>query len=341
MLKLAVAGAGYFSQFQYDAWERIPEVSLAGVYNRTPAKAAAMAEAHGNPPVFDDFTAMLDAVRPDIVDIITPPATHLVFAGAALDAGCHVICQKPFTENLEQASELARKAERLGKVLVVHENFRFQPWYREIRRQIEAGLLGDLYQATYRLRPGDGQGADAYLARQPFFRDMKRFLIHETGVHLIDTFRSLFGNADWVFADLRQLNPSIAGEDSGTVIFGYASGFRAVFDGNRLSDHVAENRRLTMGELVIEGSKGTLSLTGDGEILFRAFGTNDFVQLAYEWKPVGFGADCVYNLQRHVIDHIIAGTPLENAARDYLTVMACEQAIYRSSQTGCRVTVGE
>ena len=67
----------------------------------------------------------------------------------------------------------------------------------------------------------------------------------------------------------RRLNPSIAGEDAGIILFDFAAGPRGVFDGNRLADHAAENRRLTMGELLIEGEGGTLALNGDGGISLR------------------------------------------------------------------------
>ncbi|MEO0763052.1 MAG: hypothetical protein AAFZ09_14815, partial [Pseudomonadota bacterium] len=60
----------------------------------------------------------------------------------------------------------------------------------------------------------DGQGPDAYHARQPYFQRMPRFLVHETAVHWIDTFRYLMGEAETVYADLRRLNPAIAGEDA-------------------------------------------------------------------------------------------------------------------------------
>jgi len=121
---------------------------------------------------------------------------------------------------------------------VVHENFRFQPWYKAIKTELNEGSLGTVLQATYRLRPGDGQGRDAYLERQPYFRDMENFLIHETGVHFIDVFRYLFGEPQALSADLRRLNPVIAGEDAGHFNFYYDNGLCAQFDGNRLAQKV-------------------------------------------------------------------------------------------------------
>jgi predicted dehydrogenase len=126
----------------------------------------------------------------------------------------------------------------------------------QARRIIEQGALGQMYQVTFRLRPGDGKGPDAYLERQPYFQTMEKFLVHETAIHLIDVFRFLLAEEpSAVYAALRRLNPAIAGEDAGMMLFDFPSGARAVFDGNRLADHKAENRRLTMGEMVIEGSE--------------------------------------------------------------------------------------
>lgn len=174
---------------------------------------------------YDDAAAMLAAERSDIVDIITPPPSHLLLIRAALEAGAQaVICQKLFCTSLDEAEQAARLSADAGVPVIVHENFRFQPWYRVIREAIAAGQLGDVQQVTFRLRPGDGQGPKAYLDRQPYFQQMERFLMHETAVHWVDTFRLLLGEPEEVLADLRRMNPVIAGEDAGHVIFAYAGG---------------------------------------------------------------------------------------------------------------------
>ncbi|MDH5538181.1 MAG: hypothetical protein OEY03_02140 [Rhizobacter sp.] len=66
---------------------------------------------------------------------------------------------------------MAAFAEARRTPLVVHENFRFMPSFRECRRLIDARHFGRLHGITFRLRPGDGQGARAYLDRQPYFRN--------------------------------------------------------------------------------------------------------------------------------------------------------------------------
>ncbi|MGL6180773.1 MAG: Gfo/Idh/MocA family protein, partial [Aestuariivirga sp.] len=230
------------------------------------------------------------------------PETHLAAIAEAAARGIDVICQKPFCRTLAEAHEAVRIADQAGIRIAIHENFRFQPWHRELKRQLVSGLLGQVYQATFRLRPGDGQGERAYLDRQPYFQKMPRFLIHETAIHLIDIFRFLFGEVEGVFGALRKLNPVIAGEDAGLVIFNMKNGISCLFDGNRLSDHRAENRRLTMGEMSIEGEGGVLCLDGNGAIEFRSHGSNTAAAIDYDWANVDFGGDCVHALQRHVFD---------------------------------------
>jgi len=330
VVRVATVGTGYFSRFQYRAWARITEVALVGVCNRTLAAAEVVASEFGIPSAFNNLGTMLDTVKPDLLDIITPPETHLDAIRQAAARGIDVICQKPFCQTLAEAREAMRIANSAGIKVVIHENFRFQPWHRELKRLLTSGLLGQVYQATFRLRPGDGQGPSAYLERQPYFQKMPRFLVHETAIHLIDTFRFLFGEVEGVFGSLRKLNPVVAGEDAGLVILHMQDDICCLFDGNRLSDHKAGNRRLTMGEMLIEGANGVLSLDGDGVIQFRAHGANAASTINYAWNDLDFGGDCVYALQRHVIDSRLGHLTVENTGDDYLRNIQVEEAIYAS-----------
>ncbi|WP_295315692.1 Gfo/Idh/MocA family oxidoreductase [Roseobacter sp.] len=334
-VRVACLGAGYFSQFHYDAWARMDGVHLVGAadLNIEAARATGL-------PAFASLEELLDATSPDLLDIILPPVAHAAAVRAALGAGVRtIISQKPFCRDLAEAETVTAEAEAAGALLVVHENFRFMPWYRVIRDEIAAGRIGTPLQATFRLRPGDGQGPEAYLDRQPYFQKMPQFLVHETGVHWIDTFRFLFGNPHAVYADLRRINPVIAGEDAGYVLFDHPNGVRTILDGNRLADHAADNLRRTMGEGLFEGTDGTLALYGDGRVTFRAFGmtVEETVSPVDPWD--GFGGDCVRFLQQHVIDALCAGTPPENTARDYLTVLRVRDAIYRSAETQRKIAL--
>ena len=334
-MKVACLGAGYFAQFHYDAWQRLPDANLVGACDRDLEKATATGAA-----AFTELDAMLTATHPDILDIITPPSSHAAAIAAGIAAGVKaIICQKPFCTSLEEARGVTELAASAGIPLIIHENFRFQPWYRMTKTLLEEGKIGVPLQLTFRLRTGDGQGANAYLDRQPYFQTMPRLLVHETAVHWVDTFRYLFGRPTAVYADLRRMNPAISGEDAGHILFEFLDGRRAMFDGNRLLDHAAVNHRVTLGEGLFEGTEGTLSLTGDGALHLRRFGEleEDTVLPVRKWP--GFGGDCVFALQRHVLNGLRDGQPFENEAADYLFVREVEEAIYRSSETGARVDV--
>jgi predicted dehydrogenase len=329
-MRLAAFGAGFFSGYHYESWSRIPGVTLVGICvagNR--ARAEDVAARYGGCPVFTDPAAMLDAVTPDLLDIITTPESHLALVRLAAARGIPAICQKPLAPSLGEAEEMAATAERAGTLLVAHENWRFRPWFREIGRLVQDGAIGEPYNVTFRMRPGDGQGPRAYLDRQPYFQKMPRFLIHETGIHMIDVFRFLLGDIAGVGAHLRRLNPVIAGEDAGLVTFDFASGAAGLLDGNRLADHEADNTRLTMGELVIEGSEGALRLDGFARIFRRRRGGRE-QEHGYAWENRGYAGDSVHALQSHVVDHLRDGSPVENTAAEYLRAMDVEAAVYRA-----------
>ncbi len=334
-LRVACLGAGYFSRFHLDAWRRIEGAQLVAIADIRPD----VLEDAGLPG-FSDAAAMIRETRPDLVDIIVPPAAQAGAISTALDLGVKtIICQKPFCTTLAEAKSMTAAAEEAGSTLIVHENFRFMPWYRRIKQALLAGAIGTPLQATFRLRPGDGQGPRAYLDRQPYFQSMQRFLVQETAVHWVDVFRYLFGAPSAVYADLRRINPDIAGEDAGIVVFDHPDGLRAVFDGNRHLDHLSDNLRRTMGEALFEGTEGSLALFGDGRVEHRAFGATagDIILPADTWD--GFGGDCVHALQSHVIAALAAGTPPENTARDYLEVLRIRDAIYASAKAGTKLAL--
>lgn len=336
-IRVACVGAGYFSRFHYGSWARMDRVDLVGSCNRDLAKAQATGL-----NAYSDLDEMLSTQQPDLLDIILPPVAHADTIRTALRHGVKtMICQKPFCQTLNEARTLTQEAEDAGATIIVHENFRFQPWYRSMKSILEQGKIGQVQQVTFRLRPGDGQGPDAYMDRQPYFQTMEKFLIHETAVHWVDTFRYLLGNPTGVYADLRQINPAIAGEDAGYVLFDHPGGVRALFDGNRNLDHAADNLRRTMGEALIEGTAGTLRLTGDGAVWLRAFHEQADQQVLPPDHWDGFGGDCVHALQSHVISGLLDGTELENRAQDYLTVIRIEQAIYASAASGQKLTLEE
>jgi predicted dehydrogenase len=215
---------------------------------------------------------------------------------------------------------------------MVHENWRFQPWYREIKSLLKAGTIGkNIFQYTFRMRLGDGWGEHAYVDRQPYFRDMPRLLIHETGVHFVDTFRYLEGEISEVFANLRTLNPLIKGEDAGMVFFRFNSGCTALFDANRYNEPYYNNSRYTFGEMWVEGDQGSLFLQADGQISLKKLG-QPVLKLPFKPTEKGFSGDSVFACQKHFVDSLLDNSPFETGIDDYIKTLQVVEAIYQSDQ---------
>lgn len=284
---------------------------------------------------------MLEKAKPDLVDIVTPPETHLDLVRTVAARGLPMICQKPLAPSFDAAVQLVDAAENAGVTLIVHENVRWQPWFREAKRLIAAGHLGKLHCIAFRLRPGDGQGPRAYLDRQPYFQKMPRLLVYETAIHRIDAFRFLMGEVTAVWASLRKVNPVIAGEDAGYIVFEFAGGSTGLFDGNRLNDHVAIDPRRTMGEMWLEGEKGVLRLDGDARLWWKPH-QHPETEHRYDRGPDdAYGGGCCIALQRHVVEGLVRKKELENTGREYLANLRVQEAVYRSSAEGRRIHLKE
>ena len=341
-LRGVVLGAGYFSRFQYEAWQRIPEVEIVALADRDVTKARTAAAQHGIPRAcaWSDLVAMLDAEKPDFIDIITPPETHLEIVRLAAARGIAIICQKPLAPTWDECVAVVETARRAGVRFMVHENFRWQPWYREMRRLLDAGTLGELFSITIRTRLGDGWQPDAYLARQPFFRAYPRLFVYETGVHFLDTFRYLGGEISSVFTRFQKRNPDIKGEDAAQIVCGFASGATAILDASRYNESDATNPRYTFGLVRLDGSKGHLDLDLEGNLTLKLLGQPSRI-LDYPHTREGFAGDCVYAIQRHFVDRMADGAPFENTGDDYLKSTALMEACYRSQATGQVVAVSQ
>jgi predicted dehydrogenase len=331
-LKGVCVGAGYFSRFQYEAWGRIPEVEIVANCNRHVERAKEYAEEFGISTTYsyDDFAAMLDAEKPDFVDIITPPETHLELCKAAAERGIGIICQKPLAPTHEESVAVAKVAQGSGARFMVHENWRWQPWYREIKTLLDAGTIGDPVHLNFHCRMGDGWGDDAYLDRQPFFRDYPRLFIFETGVHFLDTFRYLLGEAEAIYARTKQRNPVIKGEDSALIICDFKNGATAVLDANRYNESLSVNPRYTFGALRLDGSQGHLEFDANGAISVKRLGEEAY---RHEYAPAtgGFAGNCVYAVQRHFVDRMLDGAPFESEVEDYLKTIELVEVAYRSA----------
>jgi len=330
-LKGVCIGAGYFSHFQYEAWQRIPEVELIAFSNRDQPRAQQITEKFGRKRCYSDYREVFDTEKSDFVDVITPPPSHAVICAEAAKRGIHIICQKPLAPTFDEAKAIVSGATTSQVRFMVHENFRFQPWYRQIKRLLESEAIGNrLFSLAFRSRMGDGWGENAYIPRQPYFRDYPRLLVYENGVHFIDTYRYLAGEITRVTAWHRRLNPVIKGEDCALLVFEFTSGAIGQWDANRYNETTARNPRFTFGELLVEGNGGSIRLASDSRLTIQRLGEPE-VEIPYDRAEVNFCGDCCYFTQRHFIDHLLDHQPFETSGEDYLKTLAVQEAVYRSA----------
>lgn len=338
-INVACVGAGYFAQFHLEAWQRLPEVNLVAICDQNEAKATAYAETYKAAKAYTSIDALLQHEHIDVLDIITPPETHFAMCQKAAEKGIHIICQKPLAPTLQEASDMIQMVHKHGVRFMVHENWRFQPWYRQIKQMLDAGKIGNkLHSVYFRMRMGDGWRSDAYRNRQPYFRTMPRLLVYETGIHFIDTFRYLLGEVESVFGDLRKLNPEIAGEDCGMILFDFANGAKGIWDANRFNESHHPNPRYTFGEMLLEGNGGSIRLYNDGQITLQTLG-EEAHNIAYHHEDKNFAGDCVYHLQKHFVACFLNNLPFETNGVAYLRNLEVQEAVYQSADLGQPVKI--
>ncbi len=333
-LKGAMIGAGFFAGFQAEAWRRVPGARVTAVADVDLPRAQAFAAKWGIPRAYGDAAEMLEAERPAFVDIATRPESHRALCDLAAARGVHVICQKPLAPSWEESVAIARAFAGPGATrprLLVHENWRWQPWYRVCRRILDEGTLGRLFHIGFRMRTGDGRGPTPYSV-QPYFRDMPRLLIYETAVHYLDTFRFLAGEIERVFCQTARINPVIRGEDCALVTISFVSGAHGLIDGNRLSG--VGPSPVAFGEMTIECERGTLRVSPDGRLLRTPHGADEAVVELPPPTGDGYKGDSVFAVQAHMVECLRAGRPAESEVEDYLRTVAAVFACYQSAETG-------
>ena len=270
----------------------------------------------------------------EIVTVGTPSGAHLDPTLAALNAGKHAIVEKPLEITTERIDQLMAAAEANGKTLAAVLNRRFHPGMDAFKKAADEGRFGVLASASAYIKWFRDQAYyDSAAWRGTWALDGGGSLMNQS-IHTVDALIYLAGPVKSVQANTALLaHERIEVEDHCVAIVEFENGVRGLLNGNRLSDHAANNTRLTMGEMRIEGSDGVLTLDGDGVIRTRKQGCSDAKAHDYQWQDIDFGADCVYRTNRHIADHLLNGLPIQNLAEDYLQNRLVEEAVYSVSYT--------
>ncbi len=336
-LRGVTIGAGYFSGIQMEAWPRVKGAEIVAVCDIDEAKARDFAERFGIPKAYSDPEEALDAGKPDFVDIVTKPDSHLQLATLAAERGIDVLCQKPLATDYAEAERLVETCERHGVRLMVNENWRWQPWFRKIRRLIEAGAIGEPFYARFSIRRGDGRG-DQPFPKQPYFKDMPLLLLYESTVHYVDTSRYLWGEIASIHSLHRRLNPNLIGEDFTLTTLTMRAGMTVVIDANRYTDPPVPDPTC-FGSLTVEGTAGQLHLGFDASIRVEPIDGAAYVHQC-DLTDVGYFGDSCRATQQHFVHCLLSGDEFETEGRDYLeTTFRAVFAGYESAETGRTIQI--
>lgn len=190
-LRIGIAGPGRIAYgVHFPNYQKNPDAKLAAVYSRSHGRAQKAAENFGFSGAFTDYGEMLESGMVDAVSICVPNALHAEMAIQALEAGCHVLCEKPPAIAAEDMARMEAAAKKAGKILSFNLQFRHSTEVQAIRSFIEGGDLGEIYSARVQaLRrrgvPNWGVFTDKAMQGGGPLADI--------GVHMLDTALYLMG----------------------------------------------------------------------------------------------------------------------------------------------------
>jgi predicted dehydrogenase len=325
MLKVGMIGAGWVTQYHLPGWQARPDARVVAICDPDIAAARARAEAFGIPGVYDSADAMLTGEALDCLDVCSPRESHPADVRRGLAHGLAVLCQKPLAPTLPEAERLV--AEAGNARLMVHENWRFRPYYRRLREWLGEGVVGPVRAVRLEFHSSgmlpDETGARPALVRQPFFRALERLLVMEVLIHHIDTLRFLLGELDLESARLSRSNDEIIGEDVAILrLRRRADGVPVDIWGN-LAVHGAPPAPVDRLSIYAEAATAQLDGT-DLRLMGRQERTERF-DPATSYQAAYSGAIA------HFLDCLRDGSPFETNPADNLETLRIVEAAYATS----------
>ena len=215
--RIGVIGLGFGTQvyvpaFRSEGWD------VVALSSRTRDKLTTAAEAAGVPDVHTDPREMIARRDLDAIAIVTPPGSHCELSVAALDAGKHVMCEKPFALDAAEAQRMVEAAQRSGKTAMVGHEFRHTPQRAYIKSLLESGAIGRFTMCTIELY------LDRYVTAQPrpfTWMAQKKHgggVLGALGSHYIDGLRHWFGDVSKVTGKLANLRPEVLDPATGSIV---------------------------------------------------------------------------------------------------------------------------
>lgn len=268
---------------------------VAAVVGRDPDRTAERAARFDVPLALTSTEAALGLPDIDAVSIATPPNTHHELVLAAIAAGKHVLCEKPFAADTAEAVEMANAADEAGIVHLLGTEFRFATPQALLRRVVASGAIGTPRAATFVL--DCPMLADPNSEVPPWWADEAQNggWLGAYGSHVVDQIHSTLGKITEVSADLtRPANRDMTSDDGYTVHFRLASGATGVMQSSAAAWDIAATTRIV-------GTEGTARIDGetvvvadhDGE---RQIPVPDDLVLCAPEAPTAEGLTTAYEL---------------------------------------------
>lgn len=327
--RIALIGAGGISAAHLDAY-RTAGFDVAVICNRTRAKAEARRDAYfPDADATDDIAGTLARDDIGVVDLTPHPAERLAMIRTALEAGKHVLSQKPFVLDLDVGAELADLADAKGVVLAVNQNGRWAPHFAWIREALRAGFVGDL-QSCHQSVHWDHSwiGGTA-------FEDISDLIFYDFAIHWFDFLASLIGDrAREVYATCSAaVGQSVRPPMLAQALIAFDGGQAALlFD--------AATRHGALDETLVTGAKGTLTSRGpdlnDQQVALTTAAGVARPTLQGTWFKEGF-----IGTMGAVLKAVEDGAPPLNNARDNLSALALAFAAIASARRGTAVVPGD
>jgi len=214
---IGIIGVGFGAQvhvpaFRSEGWD------VAAICSRTREKAQKAADEAGIPSVYTDPMELIRRDDLAAVAIITPPGAHHQLSIAALNAGKHVLCEKPFALDAKQGAEMLAAAEKSGKTAMIAHEFRHTPQRAYIRQLVAEDYIGKFQLCTLELF------LDRYVSREPrpltwqAYKSEGGGLLGALGSHYIDGLRFWFGEIASVTGWLAGLRPDMVDTATGKIV---------------------------------------------------------------------------------------------------------------------------
>ena len=322
-LRVALAGAGMISWYHLVAWRNAgTRARVVAVCDPDPRRAAARAEEFDIGRVYQDPAAMFTEETIDALDVASPRETHAGWVEAAADRGIDVLCQKPLTPTLTEAEALvARVGSRIR--LMVHENWRFRPWYRDLKSWIAMGLLGEIALARLAtISSGflpDAAGRRPALERQPFMAREPRLMIAEVLIHHLDTMRFLCGPLRVVGARASRTLADVTGETLAAIFLETAAGAPASVVGTMAAPGYPPR---PPDRLEVVGSRASAVLAD-----------NELTLLGASPRTERYDPDAGYQASfdgviAHFVECLATGAPFETGPADNLETLRLVEHAY-------------